>query len=302
MKLITKKILIGKILDLDLNLSVIEVGSGKPSIGLVTGIHGNEPEGIFVIKEVLDKLKSFKGSLKIIPCANSLGLIANQRVGAFDFMDLNRSFPGNSQGTLTEKIASVIFNEVKECDVVLDIHSVTNVGKYMGMEFGTTDKNIVEKTKQINKQLNPEVIWFSKEGSKYDNALSESLINIGVCGAGVEIPKMELLDQKTLTKIVKGIINVVKNKKVKKLEKPIPVLGNAKRYFSQKGGIYTPKMEVLSLIKKGDLVGEITDLDGFVSTNLKSEFEGVLFVQSTKKIVKSGDKIYVVAQKMGDFV
>ena len=110
MKIRTKQIKIGQALNQNITLPILEIGKGNPSFGIVTGLHGNEPEGLFVIKSLLEQLKNFKGKLKILPGANIFGLIHNQRVNNFDFKDLNRAFPGNKNGSLTERIAFLIFN------------------------------------------------------------------------------------------------------------------------------------------------------------------------------------------------
>lgn len=302
MKTKTKIIKVGQAINQEITLPIITIGSGKPIFGFVSGIHGNEPEGLFILKEMISRLNGFKGTIKILPGANPFGLINNTRVGAFDDLDLNRSFPGKSNGTLTQRIAALIFKEFSGCDLVFDIHSVTNIGLFMGMEMSTKNPKFIKITQKVNRLLSPQVIWRAVEGNKYANALDESLLAAGVCGIGVEIPRMEFLTEELVGTIINGFIKIIDNpKKVNQLPKPIPVLANAQRFFSDRGGIYTPIMKILNPIKKGELVGKITDLATFKDFTLKSQFSGILFVQSTRKVLKTGDKIYVVTEKVGEF-
>lgn len=302
MKIKTKIIKVGQAINQEITLPILIIGSGKPVFGFVTGIHGNEPEGLFILKEFVSKLNGFKGTIKILPGANPFGLINNSRVGAFDYLDLNRSFPGKINGTLTQRIAALIFKEFSDCDLVFDIHSVTNVGLFMGLEMSTTNPKFIKMTKKINRLLSPQVIWRAVEGKKYENALDETILAAGICGIGVEVPRMEFLTDQLVESIVYGFIKIINNpKKVNPLPKPIPILANAQRFFSNQGGIYTPIMNVLDPVKIGDLVGIITDLTTFKDFPLKSQFSGILFVQSARKVLKTGDKIYVVTEKVGGF-
>jgi hypothetical protein len=223
-------------------------------------------------------------------------------VNSFDNLDLNRSFPGDPKGTITQRIANVIFEEFKNCDLVIDIHTVTNVGEFMGMELNTEKKAHVTATERFNRLLNPQAIWRAVEGAKYANALDEALLREGVLGVGVEVPRLEFIDTQMMERIVDGLIAAIATKgKAKKLPSPIPVLANAKRYFSDFGGIYIPKMEVGQRISRGNVVGRVVDLTNFSEKLIRSKWDGVLFVQSSRKVLKTGDKVYVVVDQIGEF-
>ena len=304
----TKTLKIGTIINQDLTIPVITFGTKGPLISIIGGTHGNEPESLFIMREIaraLEAQKSLNCRVKFLLGVNAFGLINNTRVGSFDFKDLNRSFPGKADGELTDRIANAVFNEVKNSEIVVDIHSVTNWGSFMGMELNAPTKSLVKKTQDFNRLLNPPFVWRAIEDAKYANASDESLLKIGVLGIGVEVPKLSLIDDALMARIVESFMNVIKNPtlaSVQKLSKPVPVLGNAKRFFSDLGGLFTPILEPMVQVKKGDVVGIMTDLKTLKDTKLKSKFDGVLFVQSTKKLVKTGDKIYVVTEKLGEFM
>lgn len=303
-----KQIVLGQAVNQTISLPVIELGPEKPVIGIIAGVHGNEPEGLFVIKEIVAQLTRLKGNLKcglkLLPGANPFGLINNQREGGFDARDLNRSFPGKANGTLTQRIAAAIHEEFQNCQIVFDIHSVTNWGRFMGMELSTQDEELRVMTQDINRLLDPPVIWKAVEGNKYTNALDEALLRDGICGVGVEIPKMEFLTEDLMKKVVGGFLRIIDNpelRQVKKLRQPIPIVANAQRFYSNRGGLYTPAKELFTPVNKGDLVGYITDLKTLQEKPLTSKFNGLLFVQSTRKLLKTGDKIYVVVEEIGKF-
>ena len=96
-------------------------------ISVVTGIHGDELEGQYVCYEIQRRIKEhpeyLTGIVDIYPALNPLGIDAIIRgIPHFD-LDMNRIFPGNSEGSMAEYIASKIIDDVKGSDLCLDIHA-----------------------------------------------------------------------------------------------------------------------------------------------------------------------------------
>ncbi|HVO41298.1 MAG TPA: M14 family metallopeptidase [Aggregatilineales bacterium] len=102
------------------------VGSGSP-VGLLTAsVHGDEgPWGTRAIRKLLETtpLSELKGSLRLVPVANPMALEANSRTSSLDVLDLNSSFPGDPNGSHTQRLAHVLaVHAVDGADVVLDVH------------------------------------------------------------------------------------------------------------------------------------------------------------------------------------
>lgn len=97
--------------------NVISHGTGKKRICIVTGTHGDELEGQYVcfqlnqiVQENLDKLN---GTIEIYPALNPLGIDSITRgIPNFD-LDMNRIFPGNPDGTMAERVAYAIFQDLQ---------------------------------------------------------------------------------------------------------------------------------------------------------------------------------------------
>ena len=101
-------------------------GSGK-RFCLLTGLHGDELEGQLVCHKVQERInaepQNFHGTLDIYPALNPLGIDSITRgIPAFD-LDMNRTFPGEADGTMTEYIASKILQDASGADFALDIHA-----------------------------------------------------------------------------------------------------------------------------------------------------------------------------------
>lgn len=96
------------------------IGEGKPVVGVVGLVHGNEPCGGAAIDSLGD-IKPKKGTLILIK-ANPEAAEQNKR---YLEVNLNRSFPGKEDGKSEEKIAYELFPFIQMCDYLLDLHSTS---------------------------------------------------------------------------------------------------------------------------------------------------------------------------------
>ncbi|QHQ34411.1 N(2)-acetyl-L-2,4-diaminobutanoate deacetylase DoeB [Algicella marina] len=106
-------------------ISVIANGDG-PTALLTGGNHGDEYEGPIALQELARFLKpeEIRGRVIILPMMNLPAFTAGLRCSPIDGGNLNRSFPGRPDGTVTQKIAHYVATElVPSADVVLDFHS-----------------------------------------------------------------------------------------------------------------------------------------------------------------------------------
>ena len=106
-------------------LTVVRNGAG-PCVLLTGGNHGDEYEGPIALFELAQTLQAsdVTGSVIIIPAMNHPAFVAGTRTSPIDRGNMNRSFPGRPDGTVTEKIADY-FQRVllPRADVVMDFHS-----------------------------------------------------------------------------------------------------------------------------------------------------------------------------------
>lgn len=106
----------------------IHVWRGKnpgPAVFISAAVHGDEINGTGTIRQIIQE-RPFElqaGSLVLVPVANILGFEQLTRYSP-DRRDLNRSFPGSKAGSLTSRLADVIFrNIVARCDYGIDLHT-----------------------------------------------------------------------------------------------------------------------------------------------------------------------------------
>lgn len=106
-------------------VTVIKHGEG-PTALLTGGNHGDEYEGMTALMKLASDLNAeqVQGRVIIVPMMNTPAAQAGRRTSPMDSGNLNRSFPGNPDGGVTEQIADYFTRYlVPMCDVVLDLHS-----------------------------------------------------------------------------------------------------------------------------------------------------------------------------------
>ena len=106
-------------------ITVIKHGDG-PTALLTGGNHGDEYEGPVALSKLAQQLRAdeVSGRVIIVPFMNTPAFHAGTRTSPIDQGNLNRSFPGKPDGTVTQKIADYFRRTLLPlADVVLDIHS-----------------------------------------------------------------------------------------------------------------------------------------------------------------------------------
>ena len=109
-------------------VTIVNGEQAGPTLFLSAAAHGDELNGIEVVRTVGHSWdhSDLCGTLVCLPVLNVPGFIAQQRYLPIYDRDLNRSFPGATDGTSAKRIAHSIFrNFIQPCDLGLDFHTST---------------------------------------------------------------------------------------------------------------------------------------------------------------------------------
>lgn len=97
-----------------------------PTVALLGGVHGDEPEGVVAVQRILDELSDleFMGSVVAVPVCAPAAFHAGTRHSPRDGENLARAFPGDSSGSPTSRVAFAITTKVlRGADLLVDLHS-----------------------------------------------------------------------------------------------------------------------------------------------------------------------------------
>ncbi|WP_205712149.1 succinylglutamate desuccinylase/aspartoacylase family protein [Euzebya rosea] len=110
---------------LSIPITVINGEHPGPSMFVTAAVHGDELNGIGVVRELMTTLEpnEINGVLILVPVVNVLGLPLHSRYLP-DRRDLNRAFPGSSEGSMASRLANTITTQVLDvCDIGVDLHT-----------------------------------------------------------------------------------------------------------------------------------------------------------------------------------
>ncbi|MFB6353643.1 MAG: succinylglutamate desuccinylase/aspartoacylase family protein [Halobacteriales archaeon] len=108
--------------------TIINGPNPGPTAFLTAAIHGDELNGIEVVREVAQEWDHSEvcGTLVCLPVLNVHGFLAQERYLPVYDRDLNRAFPGKRESTSSKRIAHRIYrNFIEPCDFGLDFHTST---------------------------------------------------------------------------------------------------------------------------------------------------------------------------------
>lgn len=274
---------------------------GLKRISIVTGIHGDELEGQYVcfelarrIEENLDKLT---GIVDIYPAMNPLGIDSITRgIPAFD-LDMNRLFPGNIEGNMTEYLAAEIIKDVSGSDLVVDIHA-SNI--YL-TEIPQIRINEIHEDMLMPwaKEANVDFVWVHGASTVLESTFAYSLNSTGTPCLVVEMGVGMRITKEYGEQMVDGIFNLMSKIGIwsGETKSPREVIvsrdGNDVSYLNASvGGLFIQKVHHWEKLNKGDLIGQIIDpLSGKVLDNVTSPVDGILFTIREYPIVDEGSLV-----------
>jgi len=132
-------------LHVEIPFHVLVGTSREPRLLVMAGVHGDEYEGVAVLHDLAREIdpKKLKGTLTLVPVANPQAFYAGARRNPIDLGDLNRAFPGNPEGTITDRLAYTLFHElILGNDYVLSMHGWSKesvVVPYVEYPIGNND-------------------------------------------------------------------------------------------------------------------------------------------------------------------
>jgi predicted deacylase len=110
---------------LNLPVTVINGKDDGPCLWLSAALHGDELNGVEIIRRVLRELEGadLRGALFAVPIVNVFGFVQLSRYLP-DRRDLNRAFPGSQSGSLASRLAHQFMTEiVSRCTHGIDLHT-----------------------------------------------------------------------------------------------------------------------------------------------------------------------------------
>jgi N-alpha-acetyl-L-2,4-diaminobutyrate deacetylase len=292
-----------------LMLPVIVVRNGVgPTVLFTGGNHGDEYEGPIALRKLANELKAddIQGQVIIVPYLNYPAVLAGTRLSPVDGQNMNRSFPGNPDGSMTQKIADFVYRElVLRSDVVLDFHSGGNsmIFEPCTVLHKLEDSEQLKKTVLAAKSFGAPVSLVLQE---LDNKgmLDTEVENTGKIFLSTELGGGGFVSPRTLKIAENGIRNLLRHFEILPPdEEPVPETRFMQTpdfggyLMAQQEGLYETLIELGESVTKGQVIGRIHSLTQIESpaVEIHAEIDGVLVTRAGRAQVKTWDTIAVIA-------
>ena len=269
-----------------------------PVVLFTAGIHGDEVNGVEIIRQLIAKgiNKPRKGTIICIPVINIFGFLHMEREFP-DGRDLNRMFPGSKNGSLASQVAYKLMTEiVPQVDLILDFHTggadrfnapqirivedepvLDELANIFGAPFVLYSKNITKSFRNTCYKNGIPILLF--EGGK-SFSLDSSVTNTGVNGTKRILNHLEMLSSRF---------------KVSKPKKKPVFISRSKWIRARYSGMFKASVLLNTFINKGDIIGNITDPYGKFNHFIKAEYSGYAFSINESPIVYKGDALIHVS-------
>ena len=263
-----------------------------PVVLLLAGIHGDETNGVGIVREIIDlKLNKPKnGTIICIPVFNIFGYLIQTREFP-DGRDLNRMFPGTKNGSLASQFAYQFSKKIAPyVDYIIDFHTGggerdniaqirCNKDDAKGLELAKIfnppmivySNTIIKSLRETVHKMGKNVLLF--EGGK-SKELSPTIINEGVNGTRNVLIHLGLIE---------GEINV----------RATPIfIKKAKWIRGSDSGMFKVRVQNGTLVKKKEVLGVIQDPFGEFKKKVYAPFDGYVFCINKTPIVNKGDALF----------
>jgi len=278
-------------------------------LALVAGVHGAEYPPILALYRLRERIDPYRlsGTLILVHIAN-LPSFQKRTVyfNPFDFKNLNRVFPGDPKGTLSQRMAHVLSQEVIEkCDALIDMHcgdanealipytywmisgrkEMDDRTREMALAFGLRHIIIDEgRTKDV-------------QDSKY---LGNTAILRGKPAITTEAGYLGRSDEDDILKNMNGVLSIMSLFKMfegapARVADPVWI-DKYEVVNSRYDGLFYPSVQMGAAVKEGEIVGVLFDYLGAWKENLLAPFAGIILYIIGTPPANAGEPLFEVGR------
>lgn len=244
-------------------IPIVRIKNGDgPNVLMQAGNHGDEWEGQIGLGNLIRSLepKDITGRLVILPSANFPAAMAGQRTSPIDDGNLNRSFPGNPEGTITEQIAHFIEHVLLPgFDYSFDFHSGGSSLAYIPSALAPRHGDEARMAKVIGmlKAFGAPVSYLAAAPQGGGRTFTSASFRQGVVSMGTELGGGGLVTPHSLKVAQDGMRRVLAH--IGLLQGPVPAptptrlteLGGDDYYvYASDGGLFEPLVDLGAEVRK----------------------------------------------------
>ena len=288
---------------------VITGATPGPHLLITGGTHGDEFEPMAAIRQLMSLItpRQLRGKLTLVPVLNEPAYHRSHRT-ADDGLDLARTFPGKADGSITQRIAHAATPLIASADLYMDLHtggtglSVMPLSGYAAVP----DQRILNIQRRMAHAFNLPIVW-GADPTLNGRTLSAAR-DAGVPGIYCEYLGSATCSPDGVDAYVQGCLNVMAefdmihhtrppNRVKHFIEDTRPNAGHLQIcHPAPIDGYFEPHFKLGDRVRKGEVVGTITDVLGTEKHNILAEHTGMVIVLHTYPRVAKNTGVLVVLE------
>ncbi len=287
-------------LDLSLPATRIVGHSPGPKLLVTAGVHGGEYPAIDAASRLGQELTAdaLSGELTIVHLVSPVSFYARrQYVNPLDGKNPNRYFPGDANGTATERITHQVMTLARSHDAWVDLHG-GDIHEAL-VPFSLVSNAGAEETSRRSLDLAQAfalpriVITASVGGSSYVAAALA-----GIPAILAEAGGMGQLDTESVRLLHQGLRRVLQFLGMVAGGPPEPVVSRQLHQFAwtraEASGLWYPGKTAGEMAEAKEVVGKITDVYGDLLQEIRAPQSGEILFAVTSLAIETGDPLLAV--------
>jgi uncharacterized protein len=279
-------------LDVKTPVLVVRGAHEGPTLCLTAAVHGDELNGIEMVRQVLFGLNPAKlrGTVIGVPIVNMMGFARNSRYLP-DRRDLNRYFPGNPNGSLASRFAWAFFNDlVRHCDALVDIHTGSfHRTNYLQVRADLSQAPVQELARSFG-----EVVVLNSLGNS--RSLRTAAVMQGIPAVTLEAGEPLRLQKSVVREGVGAIMTLLKKRDMIEhsafWREPAPAIYASTWVRAQSSGILFSQVKLGAKVEKGDILGTVTNPVSGEKTRILASHAGKVIGMALDQFVLPGFAAY----------
>jgi N-alpha-acetyl-L-2,4-diaminobutyrate deacetylase len=285
-------------LDFDVKIpyTVIRGASEKPRVIILAGVHGDEYEGVAALYRLAEELETapLNGAVTIAPVVNPQALAAGLRRNPIDGGDLNRSFPGDPNGSVSSRLARLILDKLIDGhDAMLSLHGWSKEALVLPYgEYPLDNSEAGRNSKQCAYHLGFELLhpyeW--PHGVLGNSALERGIaaVETEIGGQGTITPEGQALSRQIILRFLDFF------KVLPWQGPPINIPSSEVDHadvLAESAGLFESSLRIGERVEAGSPIGTIRSLDGALLHKLVAPVSGKVAILRTFASVQPGDRL-----------
>ena len=264
-----------------------------PSILLSGGLHGDETNGVEIVRRILKSRHLdglLLGTVVAVPIMNIFGFLNFSRAVP-DGKDVNRSFPGKQSGSLASLTAWNISNKIlPSIDYILDFHTggASRVN-YPQVRYTPDDEKSKELAHMFSAPVMMPSVTIAKSLRWYAGSLGKSVL---VYEGGESMRNDEFVIEEGVNGSLRLLEGLGMIKNVATAGQTGVSLDSSKWIRATKSGMFRPFKSAGDYVEAGDTLGIINDPFNAYEAVIKSNVPGFLIGHNNVSLVHRGDALF----------